>query len=249
MRYQTLPGPLLFSRYAFMPNHLGYCGGSDSQALLEYGVSGRADRGLIELERQFEGAYPYLQLIARANGIADPLDARVVEAYWIGSPLLDRVDMEAVHTSLQERFRPRTNPRDWPWLALKAPAGAKPHHSFHVLDVYPRVGLMRSGLADHIVETMRQCLIRWGRVRTASGSQLVVEAPSLRYALGKLQLSEPQPETVTRWHNGRGFVDTAQEGDWVALHWGWACDILTPRQQVSLERYTRWHLALCNQTM
>ena len=42
--------------------------------------------------RQFDGAWAYLESIARAAGIADPLDERVVEAYWIGNDLLDRVD-------------------------------------------------------------------------------------------------------------------------------------------------------------
>lgn len=244
-----LPGPLLFSHYAFMPNHLGYCGGSDSNALLEYGISKQVDQGLIELERQFEGAYPYLQLIARANAVADPFDSRVVEAYWIGNELLDGVDLGVFYASLEERFRPRTTSRGWSWLASKVPAGAKPHHSFHVLDVYPRVGLMRSGAVDRLVETVGHCLIRWGRICAVSGAQLVVAAPALRHESGRLRLTEPRQEVVTRWHGGRGFVDAAREGDWVALHWGWACDILTPRQQAQLERVTRWHLALCNQTI
>ena len=43
------------------------------------------DRGLRDLAAGFEGAYPYLELIAAANGIEDPLDTRVVDAYWIGN--------------------------------------------------------------------------------------------------------------------------------------------------------------------
>lgn len=246
----TLPsGPLLFSHYAFMPNHLGYCGGSDSLALLEYGVSGQVDGGLLDLERQFEGAYPYLQLIARTNGVADPLDAGVVEAYWIGNSLTDRVNLGAFYASVQERFRSRTNPREWKWLDAKAPAGARPHHSFHVLEVYPRVGLMRAGVVDQVVGTMHNCLIRWGRVVSVDGAHLVVEAPALRQEGGKLRLSPPRPEVARRQHNGMGFVDAAGEGDWVALHWGWACDGLSSEQQAYLERYTRWHLDLCNQTI
>jgi hypothetical protein len=66
------PGPLLFARYAFRPNELGYCGGEDERALFQYTVEQTVDGGLVQLERQFEGAYPYLQLIARANAIADP---------------------------------------------------------------------------------------------------------------------------------------------------------------------------------
>lgn len=244
-----LPGALLFSRYAFMPNHLGYCGGRESLTLLEYGTSGRVDQGLIDLERQFEAAYPYLQLIAQANQVADPLDTRVVEAYWVGNALLEGVDMASLYASLQQRFQPRTTPGAWSWLASKVPAGARPHHSFHVLEVYSRAGTMRAGVVERLVETMQQCLIRWGRVRVVSGAQLVVEAPSLQLQEGKLHLSEPRLETITRWHDGRGFVDEVREGNWVGIHWGWACDILTPPRKTRLEHYTRFHLALCNQTL
>ncbi len=61
------------------------------RTLLEYGAAGASDGGLAELARTFEGAWPYLSLIAAANRIDDPLDPRVVEAYWVGNALLDRV--------------------------------------------------------------------------------------------------------------------------------------------------------------
>ncbi len=244
-----MKGPQLFLRYAFRPNLLGYCGGEDNAALLDYGLEGRVDEGLVELERQFDGAYPYLQLIARANGIADPLDARVVEAYWVGNRLLDRVDLGALHQSVEERFKSRTKPKEWRWLAEKLPAGARPHHSFHVLEIYPRIGLMRSGVVAHLLETMEQCRIRWGRVVAIAGAELIVEVRPLELHGGKLQLGEPQRQTTSRWIDGRGFVDSVRLGDWVSIHWGWACDTLTAGQQANLERYTRWHLRLFNQTV
>jgi hypothetical protein len=108
---------------------------------------------------------------------------------------------------------------------------------------------MRSGIADQVVETMQNCLIRWGLVRKAVGSALIVEAPGLALVQGRLELSPPRSELITRRHDGRGFVDDAQQGDWVALHWGWACDVLSTEQQARLERYTRWHMRLCNQTL
>ena len=43
------------------------------------------------MARCFSGAWPYLELIASANAIADPLDARVLEAYWVGSELLEGI--------------------------------------------------------------------------------------------------------------------------------------------------------------
>lgn len=244
-----LAGPLRFARYAFMPNRLGYCGGDDNQALFEYGLCKQVDHGLLQLERRFEGAYPYLQLIARANGIADPFDARVVEAYWIGNELLEGVDVTAMYTALDERFKPRARPREWRWLAAKAPARAFAHHSFHVLEVYPRIGTMRAEAVDHLLHTMEQCRIRWGRVEAVLGPDLLVEVQPLALRDGKLRLEPPVKETVHRWVDGRGFVDAARPGNWVAIHWGWACDTLTPRQRASLEHYTRWHLALCNETL
>ncbi len=43
---QPLDGPLLFVRFAFMPNHLGYCGSDVNAALLAYLKEEAADAGL-----------------------------------------------------------------------------------------------------------------------------------------------------------------------------------------------------------
>src|SRR3954453_21669001 len=79
-------GPVLFARYAYSPNRLGLCGPDDADALFGEASSGGDDRELRRLAQGLEGAYPYLRLIAGANAIGDPLDPRVVDAYWLGSP-------------------------------------------------------------------------------------------------------------------------------------------------------------------
>src|SRR4029079_19764899 len=100
----AISGPLLFARYAYGPNELGYCGPDAASELFGEATSGHADeRTLRELAGQFEGAYPYLRLIAQANDLADPLDARVVEAYWLGNGLLDRVSPRRLGDSLDLR--------------------------------------------------------------------------------------------------------------------------------------------------
>jgi hypothetical protein len=172
-------GPLLFSRYAYPPNQLGYCGPADHQALLEYGAVGLVDRGLVQLAQGFAGAWPYLELIAHATGIGDPLDRRVVEAYWVGNALLDRVDMLTFGNSLMDRFRRRSGSA-WGHLAEAIPAGAVPHHSFHVFGVYPWVGLLGEGRkVDHPLRVLDRCRIRWGRVVAAEGNEVVVPAIDL----------------------------------------------------------------------
>src|SRR5918997_5670109 len=97
-------GLLLFIRYAFMPNHLGYCGGNENEILLEHAAENRADPRLAPMLAKFTGAFPYLQTIAAANGVTDPFDPRVVEAYWLGNELLDHVEGGDLYRSLEERF-------------------------------------------------------------------------------------------------------------------------------------------------
>src|ERR1039457_1084090 len=112
-------GSVLFARYAFGPNRLGGCGPDAIEELFGQGTTGGDDRALRELARSFEGAWPYLELIARANGEADPLDRRVVEAYWLGNPLLGAVGPGLFGASLASRFRARLGPDGWHWLAGK----------------------------------------------------------------------------------------------------------------------------------
>jgi hypothetical protein len=239
-----LAGTLHFVRYAFMPNRLRYCGGDDNRTIFDYAVDNVTDAGLVPLLRRFTGALPYLRLIADANGIADPFDARVVEAYWLGNELLEGVEVRRLYDSLVERFGKQLQGRTRELVLSKAPAGARPYHSFHVLDVHSRVGELGDTL-----QTMDSCRISWARVLRVEGTELIVEREPLVLLDGKLGLAPPRPERALRRVDGRGFVDAAQPGDWVSLHWGWACEVLSERQRRNLKRYTRHHLALANQTI
>jgi hypothetical protein len=257
-------GPVLFARYAFGPNRLGLCGPEDWRSLLELGVAGAGaeasasrataetieiDRGLRDLAARFEGAYPYLQLIAAAHGIADPMDRRVVDAYWIGNALSDRVAPGLLSRSMSERFRAQLPREAWRWLKGKPEAGAHPTHAFHVLDVFPRVGLMRGGPVADVLGLMDSCRIRWGRVMEVCGDRLVVSAVPLSLVDGKLALGAPRPQSVRRWLDGSGFVSDVSVGDVVSLHWDWACEVLGPARLVALQRRTEHQLTIANQTI
>src|SRR5689334_9292288 len=206
---QPLAGQLRFIHYAFMPNRLQYCGGDDNHTLLEYGTAQVVDGGLTPLLRRFTGALPYLQLIARANGIPDPFDSRVVEAYWIGNELLDGVEVRQLYESLDERFGKQLTGRAREWVLGKAPAGARPHHNFHVFDIHSRVGEV-----ENTLETMDQCRISSGKVLAVEGAELVVERQPLVLVGGKLAEGPAQRLRVVRQVDARGFADTAGVGDW-----------------------------------
>jgi hypothetical protein len=243
------PGPVLFGRYAFGPNRLGYCGPDETEALLVLAAAGTDDGGLRDLARGFEGAYPYLQLIAAANEIRDALDRDVVEAYWLGNPLTATVRKQQMHRSVEERFRPRLAPDAWRWLESAVATGARPVHAFHVFDVFPKVGLLRGEAVDDVLATIDSCRIRWGRVEAVVGDSLIVSAVSLEMVDGRLRLAAPRLETVSRWLDGTGFVDDVEPGEMVAIHWSWACDRLTGRQLHNLVAWTRLALWVTNRTI
>jgi hypothetical protein len=246
-------GPTLFARYAFGPNRLGLCGPDDWSSLLELGTGTdprpSATRELRRLAAGFEGAWPYLQLIARSAGLEDPLDRRVVEAYWLGTRQLPLADASAFTGSLDQRFRDRTSRAEWPWLATKPAAGALPVHAFHVLDVLPRAGLMRGGPVGDVLRVMDSCRIRWGRVVETLGDRAIVEAVPLDMVDGRLQLGPTRVETVRRSMDGHAFVGDLGPGTVVAIHWDWVCDRLDARQLGALIRSTERQLRITNQTI
>jgi hypothetical protein len=235
---------LRFIRYAFMPNHLGYCGGNENEVLLEHAAAGRPDARLAPMLAKFTGAVPYLRTIAAANGIADPFDPRVVEAYWLGNELLDGVEAVDLYRSLEERFGRQLTGKLREQVLRKPPQGAKPYHFFHVVDVYRHLGSEEIGMA-----AMESCRISWGRVRTVDGASLTVERQPLVMVDGKLALGEARMEPVRRTVLGKGFVDDVAVGDRVTIHWGWACEVVDARRLANLERFTRRHLDIANRTI
>jgi hypothetical protein len=243
------PGPVRFARYAFGPNRLGYCGPDEAGELFQQATAGRDLARLRELAGQFEGAYPYLCLIATCSGIADPLDAAVVEAYWLGRGLLAKVRPRDFGQSLDARFRRRLRGDGWRWLGAKPEAGAVPNHAFHVLDVFPRLGFMRTGEMDRVLEVMDSCRIRWGRVLERDGDSLVVSTVPLGMAAGRLQLASPRIERIRGWVDGTGFVEDTAPGDVVSIHWDWACERLDGPRLAALRSATERELQLANQTI
>jgi hypothetical protein len=240
---EPVSGALAFARFAAPPNVRGYCGGDDHEALVGHLRAGLDGPDLVALCRAFEGAWPYLGLIARSSGISDPLDPRVVDAYWLGNALLDGVPPAAFAADLEGRFRPRTSAGEWPWLAAKPADGARPHHSFHVLEVMPRIGLLRAGQVGAILPAMEQCLIRSATVVAAGEAGTVVAARPLLVRDGRLVFGPPVEQRVV---DGGEHLD---RGDRVAVHWGWSCGRLTADQARRLERVTADALARANQTI
>ncbi|MGB7981970.1 MAG: DUF6390 family protein, partial [Candidatus Nanopelagicales bacterium] len=240
-------GALRFARYAYPPNELGFCGPDAAGQILEQVAAGADDPDLRGLLHRFEGAWPYLELIAGCAGIDDPLDDRVVEAYWLGNDLLDGVGITDFGRSLTDRFRPRAG-AGWSALAEAIPAGAVPHHSTHVLAVYPWVGLLRAGRTVEPLHVLDRCRIRWGRVESVLGDEVLVTSQPLAWDGRALYLGARRVEVVRAGTAGVRLVTDLGPGDWCALHWDWVCERLDARRLAALQHWSAGTLALVNAT-
>jgi hypothetical protein len=231
-------GPVRFARFAFPPNRLGYCGPAAGDELAQY-AAGHEDPGLRALATGFDGAYPYLQLLAGANRRADPLDPEVVEAYWIGNELLDRVSSADFGNSIDVRFRRRAG-ASWRHIDGAIGAGGVANHSFHVLRVMPWAGLMRDGIVDEPLEIVDRCRISWATVLEPvdadRGGRALVRRLPLVWSGSRLVYGEPTVEEVDA-------PFAVAPGDVVAIHWSWICERLDRRQLGWLQRVTGRQLA------
>ncbi|MDX6325243.1 MAG: hypothetical protein QOK15_1597 [Nocardioidaceae bacterium] len=233
-------GHRLFARYAYAPNSLGYCGPAGAAVLRAAASGSGATDQVPQLARGFSGAWPYQAIVAELAGLGDPLDERVVRAYWTGNELTDAVDRDAFARALLTRIGPQAG-RYWAHLDESLLAEAAPTHAFHVLAVYPWSRLLDTGRPEPL-EVLDSCRIRWARVVEVGPERLQVRSARLRYDGHRLLLGPDQDELVDRRTDGATFVDRVDVGDLVAVHWGLACEVLTGDRAATLERWTRWQL-------
>lgn len=249
-------GALRFARYALAPNRLGYCGPTDSEALFEQAVAlGSTESvasqprtptpaaamvevvgGLRDLARGFEGAWPYLELIAEANGIEDPLDDRVVSAYWLGGRALQRVSAAATGNHATSRFRSRAGAR-WPHVQAALEPGASPSHAFHVMVVGPWIGMLRGGLEDAPLAVIDSCRIRRARVLSTDGDTAVVSTDRITFHGGQLGIRpevDPHVLSVRLGEEGVHPCGPVVPGDVVSVHWDWVCEVLDERTSAAV---------------
>lgn len=231
-------GHRVFAQYAYPPHELGYCGPDDTEAL------SRPDDELASVAREFDGAWPYLEAIAHAAGIGDPLDLEVVRSYWVGGPVLKSVSGRELLDRLRAAFSGQvTGLLDE--LAHDAPALA--NHSFHVFVVYPWIRFLDADPATPL-RILQSCRIRWGTVLFVDDDYVEMTSQPLTVDAGRLTLGNAAAERV-RWRkDGRSLVGEPAVGDVVAVHWDWVCGMLHESDCAALSHATCQTLRLVNET-
>jgi hypothetical protein len=239
------PGLKIAVAYSLPSFSLGFCGPQDKTSrkiLLDF-VAGKPGleakvRGILE---RFEAAYHYYQLIAKKNNIADPLDERVVKAFWVGNSLLEKVNAGDLKKLILTDFcRPGLLTKKQAEEKVKLVSeGARPHHSFHVLILGAIAGRVKLERA-----MLDLCRVGWGIVRELriNNSGLIISYKPLVSAK-KISLGKEIEKEIT-WD--KKIVPKVKIGDWVSFHWGQACEILTPTEVKNLEHYTQKTVGLVN---
>jgi hypothetical protein len=216
-------GAALFARYADAPNSLGYCGPPEGIGTTEAEIRASA--------RRFSGVWPYLQVLARLTATPDPLDPRLVEAYWLGRDL--GVDHEEFGRELLAVLGPRAGAY-WTHLNTALLAEAAPDHGFHVFGVYPWSRLLGAG--PQPLAVLDSCRIRWGTV--VGLDPLTVSSPRLTWDGTQLGLGESIAGPIAG--------DGGAVGDIVAVHWDRLVDVLASDQAEVLAASTLHRLELTN---
>ena len=225
-----MTGRELFASYAFPPNELGYCGPADT-----------TQAELASHAKEFDGAWPYLQAIADAAGIADPLDDGVVRNYWVGGPLLDKVDPDELLARLRSAFIGQVTGM----LDDITAGNALAHHSFHVFVVYPWVRFLDREPTTP-VRVMQACRIRWGTVESVDDEHAVITSAPLTFTDGALGLGDADQERVRWRRDGTSLAPPPVPGDVVAAHWDWVCGTITDAERDALADATALTLNLVN---
>jgi len=233
----------MFARYAYAPNALGYCGPPLGATLRD----GTVD-DVRSAATNFSGAWPYLQVLSTLTGIADPLDYRLVESYWLGGGVGTDLDGGEFFNALLAIIGPQAG-RYWSHLTADLACEAAPNHCFHVFGVYPWTRFLGRGMDEHPLSVLDNCRITWGTVVSRAGDDVEVMCQRLVWDGHALALSEPWARLLDVWADGYSAVPDVAVGDQVAVHWGRLCGRLQREQVHALAESTDRQLRVTTQRL
>lgn len=228
----------LESRFSLPPNSLGYCGLKTAGAAFQTCIkTGRCDRVEQEVEH-FIVLHPYLQFLSKITNLPK-FSYELIEGYWIGNDMLKQAKPDD-YFILLTYFKKQGVP-DFLLDSLKEkkPKHFIPSHLFQVL----HVGVGRaSGSVPFNIDTINNCMVRWGKVTQVDSKNVSVELNSLRetakgtYGLTSILQKIPYSSWLT---------PNVKKGDTVAVHWNMVIKILTKDE---IEKIEYWTKEVCKST-
>jgi hypothetical protein len=225
----------LESRFSLSPNSLGYCGKKSATAKFKNCIiNGKCD-GVKEELKNFIVLYPYLKTLSKITN--KPFSSYpVIESYWLGNDELKKAK-QSDYSLLLKNFKKQGVPDFFvEELRAKKPKKFIPNHLFHVLHV--GVG-KASGAVPFNLDSINNCMIRWGTVQSLSKKEAVVKLNSLKglkkYSITQIKISIP--------FNSK-FTPDLKAGSTVVVHWNMIVKILNKEEEKNLTFWTNKVLRL-----
>ena len=216
--------------YSYPPHKLGFCGPlRQAQGLRPKKIT----RHFLD---EFEGVRSYCHLIAKKNKIKNPYSYKVLEAYWMGNKLLEKVKKKDLQEMIREDFvgLGKLTKARAESLAKKVSSKAVSHHSFHVLHIGSVTGTIniKGKLKD-------LCRIGWGEVEFVGGPpSLKLRRVKIKVKYQPLVKNKLGKEKVKEIVWNKKLVPKVKKGDWVAFHWNTVVDVLSKKDVENLKKYT-----------
>ncbi|MFA5776557.1 MAG: DUF6390 family protein [Patescibacteria group bacterium] len=228
----------LACRFSLPPNSLGYCGQNSAAEKFKKCVIESVCNNVKEELSKFIVLNPYFETLAQITK-SDKFSYEVVEAYWLGNTGLKKSKTEHYNTLLNNFIKQGVPTWFVDELRTKTPKVFIPHHLFQVLHV--GVG-KASGSVPFNLESINNCMIRWGEVIKIKNNELVANLYSLKKSGKNYKLTQK---------NGQakfidGFLPKLKLGDVVAVHWGQAVKVLTLKEVNQLSFWTQEVLSHVN---
>jgi hydrogenase maturation factor len=221
-------GLQLESRFSLAPNSLGFCGQKSAVVKFKKCISSNKCDGAKEELKNFIVLYPYLKTLSKI--LKKPFFSySVIESYWLGNDELKKAKLKD-YSLLLDNFAKQGVPDFFiQELRAKKPKKFIPNHLFHVLFI--GVG-KASGAVPFNLESINNCMIRWGKVIKLSKKEAIVNLNSLKknansgYALTQIKAQIPFDLK---------FTPDLKVGDMVVVHWNLIVKILTLDEEKNLE--------------
>jgi hypothetical protein len=231
----------LAARFSSITNKLRYCGPKDAYIDF-YKLLNRENydrEKIVNHFKKYEGLYVYLDTISTKYKL-DLLDYKVIESYWLGNELLDNFAREDF-INIINGLVARGLPKPYAEYAIKRlPDGMNPSHSFNVFFI----GVGRtSGTVPTNIMTMNKCIVSIGEVLKITKRQLIAHVRQLKILKGELIFSEPEVQYIDYV---KEFLPGLKVKDKIAIHWDFACKILTEREEKNLREYTQKNIDALN---
>lgn len=228
MRYRALQ---LEARFSLPPNSLGYCGKDTAAGKFKRCIINRECYGVEEEVAKFIVLYPYLETIAKIVNLP-VFSYEVIESYWLGNDLLNKIQPEDYNLLLKNFTKQGVPDFFVEELRQKPPKVFIPNHLFQVL----HIGVGRaSGAVPFNLQSINNCMIRWGKVIKLEKNKAVIdlhllEENNLMYTLVVKKETVPFDNELV---SGIGI------GDVVAVHWNMIVKILDKQEENNLLFWTK----------